>query len=138
MTSKYTKHIRDLNLEVTLLENENQELSNPLDVLKTYENGQYTSDTRECCMELLTEGGVSQNKIPFVINSVVTKLTGSVANKLRSQSLLSKRILPETKYVACRQVGSALIKDFDPTSDIGNVLHQDSTTKFTQHYEVCV
>ncbi|KAK6168725.1 hypothetical protein SNE40_019911 [Patella caerulea] len=132
---KYTKHIRDLNLEVTLLENENQELSNPLEVLKTYENGQYTSDARECCMELLTEGGVSQNKIPFVINSVVTKLTGSVANKLPSQSLLSKRILPEAKYVACRQVGTALLKDFDPTSDIGNVLHQDATTKFSQHYE---
>ncbi|XP_012940210.1 uncharacterized protein LOC106012288, partial [Aplysia californica] len=28
-----------------------------------------------------------------------------------------------------------MLQDFDPTAPVGNVLHQDATTKFHRHYE---
>ncbi|KAH3848560.1 hypothetical protein DPMN_090937 [Dreissena polymorpha] len=37
--------------------------------------------------------------------------------------------------VASRQVAQAMLEEFDPLSKSGNVLHQDATTKFHDHYE---
>jgi hypothetical protein len=30
------------------------------DTIKTFENGRYTNEVRECCMKLITEGNVSR------------------------------------------------------------------------------
>ena len=51
------------------------------------------------------------------------------------KALLSRRIMAGAKIVVCAQVGSAMLKGFDPTDMKGNVLHQDATTEFHTHYE---
>ena len=75
------------------------------------------------------------NKIPVVIKTVLSRLTGKLPDRLPSKALLSSRIMAEAKLVACKQVSAAMLENFDPRSMSGNVLHQDATTKYHSHYE---
>ena len=86
-------------------------------------------------MHLITEGNVSLNKIPIVINSVLKNLSGKLPERLPNKSLLSSSLMVEVKIVACKQACHAMLQDFDPKSCKGNVLHQDATTKYHEHYE---
>ena len=72
--------------------------------VRTFQNGKYTQEMRECCMELLTSGNVSLRKIPVVIKTVMTHLTGKLPTRIPSQALLSDRIMTEAKIVALKQV----------------------------------
>lgn len=85
----------DLIAQINNLENINDFLEG--DTIKTFENGRYTNEVRECCMQLITEGNVSLNKIPIVINSVLKNLSGKLPERLPSKSLLSSRLMVEAK-----------------------------------------
>lgn len=86
-------------------------------------------------MQLITEGNISLNKIPIVINSVLKNLSENLPERLPSKNLLSSRLMVEVKIVACKQACHAMLQDFDPQFCKGNVLHQDAATKYHEHYE---
>lgn len=86
-------------------------------------------------MQLITEGNISLNKIPIVINSVLKNLSENLPERLPSKNLLSSRLMVEVKIVACKQACHAMLQDFDPKFCKGNVLHQDAATKYHEHYE---
>jgi hypothetical protein len=48
---------KDLIAQINNLEKINAFLEG--DTIKTFENGRYTNEVRECCMKLITEGNVS-------------------------------------------------------------------------------
>ncbi|CAC5402827.1 unnamed protein product [Mytilus coruscus] len=86
-------------------------------------------------MQLVTEGNVSLNKLPIVIKSVLKNLTGKLPERLPSKSLISSRLMVEATIVACKQACEAMLTNYKPTEAKGNVLHQDATTKYHDHYE---
>ena len=95
------------------------------DTITTFENGRYTNEVRKCCMQLITEGNVSLNKIPIVINSVLKNLSGKLPERLPSKSLLSSRLMVEAKIVACKQACHAMLQDFDQQScNIMNIMRE--------------
>ncbi|VDI51116.1 Hypothetical predicted protein [Mytilus galloprovincialis] len=124
---------KDLNEQIKALEKVNAFLEG--DTIATFENGKYTNEVRECCMQLVTEGNVSLNKLPIVITSVLKNLTGKLPERLPSKSLISSRLMVEAKIVACKQACEAMLTNYKPTQAKGNVLHQDATTKYHDHYE---
>ncbi|VDI77284.1 Hypothetical predicted protein [Mytilus galloprovincialis] len=124
---------KDLNEQIKGLEKVNAFLEG--DTIATFENGKYTNEVRECCMQLVTEGNVSLNKLPIVITSVLKNLTGKLPERLPSKSLISSRLMVEAKIVACKQACEAMLTNYKPTEAKGNVLHQDATTKYHDHYE---
>ena len=85
-------------------------------------------------MRLLTECNVSIRKLPFVIETVLGKLADTKVTRLPSTAFLS-RIYSEAKLIASKQVAEAMLAGADPTDQVGNVLHQDATTKYHAHYE---
>ncbi|XP_052266845.1 nuclease SbcCD subunit C-like [Dreissena polymorpha] len=100
----------------------------------TFENGKYTNEIRQCCMQLIHEGNVSLNKVPDVISSVMRALTGKVPQRLPSKTLLSW-LSAEAKVVSSRHVAQAMLDGFNPADNKGHTLHQDATSKFHNHYE---
>lgn len=104
------------------------------DQIKTFENGRYVNEVRECIMSLLTECNVSMNKVNGVISTVLKKMTGVLPARLPSMAVKS-RLLVEAKSVAQQQIVEAMLKDSDPTSLVGNTLHSDATSKFFKHYQ---
>jgi len=124
---------KELNEQIIGLEKINDFLEG--DTIQTFENGKYTNEVRECCMQLVTEGNVSLNKVPIVIKSVLKNLTGKLPERLPSKSLISSRLMVEAKIVACKQTCEAMLTNYDPKAVKGNVLHQDATTKYHDHYE---
>lgn len=124
---------KELNEQIIGLEKINDFLEG--DTIQTFENGKYTNEVRECCMQLVTEGNVSLNKVPIVIKSVLQNLTGKLPERLPSKSLISSRLMVEAKIVACKQACEAMLTNYDPKAVKGNVLHQDATTKYHDHYE---
>ena len=72
------------------------------DLIPTFENGKYTNEIRECCIQLVTEGNVSLNKVPFVIKTGLKNLTGKLPERLLSISLMISRLMVEAKIVACK------------------------------------
>jgi hypothetical protein len=93
------------------------------DTIKTFESGRYTNEVRECCMQLITEGNVSLNKITIVINSVLKNLSGKLPERLPSKSLLW--LMVEVKIVACKQACHAMLQDFDQQScNIMNIMRE--------------
>lgn len=104
------------------------------DQIKTFENGWYVNEVRECIMSLLAECNVSMNKVNSVISTVLKKMTGVLPARLPSMAVKS-RLLVEAKSVAQQQIVEAMLKDSDPTSLVGNTLHSDATSKFFKHYQ---
>ena len=103
------------------------------DVVKTFENGRYTDEVRQCCIELYTEKNVPLSKLSEVITSVLGILVGKVPERLPSKSLLSWLTI-EADVIAKSQVQHNMLKA-DPSAGTGNVLHQDATTRWHNHYE---
>lgn len=102
--------------------------------IRTFEDGKYINDMRECCMLLMTECNVSTAKLPSVIDTVLKKLTGKDTFRTPSQPFLS-RLYTEARIVASQQIVGTMLTNYDATDMTGNVLHQDATTKFHQHWE---
>lgn len=102
--------------------------------ISTFEDGKYINDMRECCMLLMTECNVSTSKLPSVIDTVLKKLTGKEMFRTPSQPFLS-RLYTEARIVASQQIVGTMLTNYDATDMTGNVLHQDATTKFHQHWE---
>jgi len=71
------KQHKMLELQLCISEKENyiQQLEAAQNILdngeiQTFENGKYTNEIRECCMNLKTECNVSLSKLPAVVNSL--------------------------------------------------------------------
>jgi uncharacterized coiled-coil protein SlyX len=150
-SKKHKKVVNELKEEIDQLQDTIEYLES--DEVKTFENGRYTDELRDCVMTLVTNGNVSLRKIPEVISCVLSKLVGKLPKRLPSPSLISSRIMLEAKYIANNQVcgkysyiffiitfvilqiADAMLRDFEPQANTGNTLSQDSTTKFHDHYE---
>ncbi|CAG2251568.1 unnamed protein product [Mytilus edulis] len=68
-------------------------------------------------------------------NKDVEGFLGKLPDRLPSKSLISSRLMVEAKIVACKQACEAMLTNYKPTEAKGNVLHQDATTKYHDHYE---
>ena len=103
--------------------------------IECYFDGKYNDEIRETIMALVTQFGVSLNKVNGVIQTVVQKITGKTLSRLHSAGVRS-RLLVEAKRVAQCQVATAMI-DNGPSSELqyGNCLHQDGTSKFHRHFQ---
>ena len=85
-------------------------------------------------MKLLTECNISIRKLPTVITTVLAKLTWKVPTNVPWKSVLGRLYL-EAKIIASKQVADAMLSGFDATDHLGNVLHQDATSKYHKHFE---
>ena len=103
--------------------------------IECYFDGKYNDEIRETIMALVTQFGVSLNKVNGVIQTVVQQITGKTLSRLPSAGVRS-RLLVEAKRVAQCQVATAMI-DNGPRSELqyGNCLHQDGTSKFHRHFQ---
>ena len=86
--------------------------------IKTFKNGKYTNKIRECCMTLITECNVTLSKPPAVVNTVLQTLTGKVAPRLLSKSLLSW-LTAENKAVASTHVLEKNVGKLQPSRHAG-------------------
>lgn len=103
--------------------------------IECYFDGKYNDEIRETIMALVTQFGVSLNKVNGVIQTVVQKITGKTLSRLPSAGVRS-RLLVEAKRVAQCQVATAML-DNGLSSELqyGNCLHQDGTSKFHRHFQ---
>lgn len=129
---EYEYEIKTLTEKVNQLMQVNNVVESGL--ISTFEDGKYINDMRECCMLLMTECNVSISKLPSVIDTVLKKLTGKETLRTPSQTFLS-RLYTEARIVASKQIVDTMLTDYDASDLTGNVLHQDATTKFHQHWE---
>lgn len=104
------------------------------DVVKTFEDGKYCDEVRECIMSLITEHNVSLHKVNDVVRVLLQKPTGKLPDCLPSMGVLS-RLLVEAKVIAQKQIADEMMKGARPEAGIGNTLHYDATTKFHKHYQ---
>ncbi|MES9884866.1 MAG: hypothetical protein ABW185_28810 [Sedimenticola sp.] len=102
-----------------------------------FHDGKYSNEIRTTIMSLLTEGGVSQNKVNHVMQLVLQNLTGKTLSRLPSTGVKS-RLMLEAKRIANRQVVESMLHDWDDNKaepSTGNTLHQDGTSKFHRHFQ---
>ena len=140
----------DMSLESQVeVEVQNEELSNRIRNLEkanillekkqysTFDSdGHYSEEVRGCCITLITENNVSMRQVPAVIHTVMTSLTGCEPKPLPSLAYLSSTIMPQAKIIALKHAATSMIEGLPQSAtDPGNVLHQDATSKFHDHFE---
>ena len=127
------EEVANLHTRISQLEQINVLLEK--DEIKTFENGRYTVELRQVCMELLTSHHVSIRQLPSVITSVIQGLTGKLPSRLPSLGYLSDRIMMEAKIVAMKQSAITMLQDLAPESGKGHTGQHDATSKWHNHYE---
>ena len=136
---KLKNEIKDKECRISELEQVNALMESP--EIECYYEGKYSDEIRETIMSLVTEHGVSQNKVNGVIQTVVKNVTGKTLSRLPSAGVRC-RLLTEAKHIAQVQVATAMMKSAPPESSAeenincyGNCLHQDGTSKFHRHFQ---
>ena len=99
----------------------------------TFQDGKYTNEVRETIFELAGMG-ISMNKVNDVIKTVLQNMTSKNVGRLPSKSLKS-RLVTEANCLAKIHLCEQMTKCADPSSNTGNCLHGDGTTKFHRHYQ---
>ncbi len=102
--------------------------------VKTFENGIFTSQIRQCIMTLSTQDGVSLKNVNSVIKTVLHNLAGKMATKLPSHGTLC-RLMNEAKFIANHHVAQEMIANTNVTEKQVACLHSDGTTKHHREYE---
>ena len=120
------KEIKEKEMEIVELEQTNAILQNP--IIECFHDGKFSNEIRATVMCLITECGVSQNKVNHVMEVVLSNLAGKTLSRLPSSGVKS-RLMVEAKRVAQSQVAAAML------SNKGNTLHQDGTSKFHRHFQ---
>ena len=98
----------------------------------TYEDGRYTNTVRELIMELLSLN-VSISKVNQVIRSTLKKMANIEVGRLPAKATTSK-LITEARVLADIEVGLAM-KNNEPETALGNIIHGDGTTKFHKKYQ---
>ena len=98
--------------------------------LNFFQKEHYSNQVRAAYQDLISDGGVSANKIEKVVNIVLTKIAGLQVDRL-PKSAYAKYVGIEVRGMAQYHVASVLSAE----SECQNmVLHSDGTTKFGCSY----
>ena len=119
---KYMENEKCL-LKEKIVDHENKKLT-------LFQKGQYSNNVRAAYQDLVSDGGVSANKVEKVVNIVLTKIAGVQVDRL-PKSTYAKDMGIEVRGMAQYHVASELSAE----SECQNMtLHSDGTTKFGHSY----